>query len=215
LTEVSLDLWDLRVLSEEILARLASRSPLREAAQAISDSSQSVRAHLAVMNEPYLGYLLDGTKTVESRFSKRATAPFDEARCGDLLLLKVQSGPVIAIAEVMHADSFRLDPAAWDMVRTRFARAIRADDPTFWSERSEARYATLIRVGLPERIAPLLVDKRDRRPWVVLGPKNVGSARDQLELVSDLRVDSGDVSLSTEPLNQASVCQGRQLALMP
>jgi hypothetical protein len=215
LTELSLDLWDLRALSEELLARLASRSPLREAAQAISDPSQSVRAHLAVMNEPYLGYLLDGTKTVESRFSKRATAPFDEARGGDLLLLKVQSGPVIAITEVMQADSFRLDPIAWDMIRSRLARAIRADNPGFWSERSEARYATLIRVGLPERIAPLLVDKQDRRPWVVLGPKNTGSTRDQLELMSDLRVDSVDVARPTEPRAQAPACQDRQLALMP
>ena len=32
--------------------------------------------HLAILLEPYLQYILDGTKTVESRFSKNRIAPY-------------------------------------------------------------------------------------------------------------------------------------------
>jgi hypothetical protein len=57
--------------------------------------------HLAILVEPFLGYILDGSKTVESRFSNRQCAPFGRVRIGDIILLKGASGPVAPFRRMM------------------------------------------------------------------------------------------------------------------
>src|SRR6266540_3860586 len=47
------------------------------------------RVHLAVMVEPYLSYILQGRKSIESRFSKNAIAPYLQIGPDDLVLLKL------------------------------------------------------------------------------------------------------------------------------
>jgi hypothetical protein len=42
---------------------------------AASSSSTTGAIHLAVFVEPYLSFLLDGTKTIESRFAMRRSIP--------------------------------------------------------------------------------------------------------------------------------------------
>jgi hypothetical protein len=51
--------------------------------------------HLAVMVEPYLSFLLQGRKSIESRFSRNAIAPYYQIETGDLVLLKLTGGPVL------------------------------------------------------------------------------------------------------------------------
>src|SRR5271169_6453922 len=65
--------------------------------------------HLAVFIEPFLGYVLDGTKTVESRFSINRCAPFGKVSQGDVLLLKRAGGPVVGITRVLAVWSYHLD----------------------------------------------------------------------------------------------------------
>lgn len=54
----------------------------------------STGIHLAIMIEPFLGYILNGKKTIESRFSKNLIAPHRRIVPGDLVLLK--AGPIVA-----------------------------------------------------------------------------------------------------------------------
>jgi hypothetical protein len=144
------------------------------------------RAHLAVMHEPYLSYVLAGRKSVESRFSRHRVAPFDQVGVGDLLLLKSLSGPVAGVARVAHVDSYVLDPASWASIRERFSTALCAEDDEFWADRRDARYATLMRLAGAVAIEPLALEKRDRRPWVVLVPRARAEVhRNQMPLVPD------------------------------
>ena len=50
----------------------------------------------------------------------------------------------------------------------RYAKRLFAEDDRFWNGRRDARYATLVRVGQPERVSPTQVAKSDRRAWVRL-----------------------------------------------
>src|SRR4051794_13550693 len=59
-----------------------------------------VRGHLAILFEPFVSKILDGTKTIESRFHRVRCAPFGQVRDGDILFLKVTSGPLVALAIV-------------------------------------------------------------------------------------------------------------------
>ncbi|SRR6266702_221441 len=131
----------------------------------ILSSAQSI--HLGVFVEPFLTYVLQGMKTVESRFSITRSAPYNRVAAGDVLLLKRSSGPVVGLAHVESSQSVELGTATWPHVRS-LATELCANEG-FWTDRAHKRYATLIRlksVRVLER--PLAIEKKDPRPWVVL-----------------------------------------------
>lgn len=150
-----------------VRSRVASDSSWEIAIKHVEANDRPERAHLAVMHEPYLSYILAGRKTVESRFSRYRIAPYGQVGQGDVLLFKLVSGPVSAVARVADASFYKLDPATWASIRGRFSTALCADG-RFWEDRQYASYATLIRIACAMPIEPLSLDKRDRRPWVVL-----------------------------------------------
>jgi len=124
--------------------------------------------HLAVLVEPFMSYVLDGKKTIESRFGTRQVAPFRRTEVGDVLLLKEASGPVTGICEVTEGWFFDLAVVPIAQVRGQFAQAICADGDEFWRLREAASYATLLRLGAVRGLSGLACPKRDRRGWVVL-----------------------------------------------
>jgi cytidylate kinase len=131
-------------------------------------SANTPSLHLAVFVEPFLGYILSGKKTVESRFSSVRFPPYGRVSRGDFVLLKASGGPVVGIAEVGAAWFYRLDAESWRTIRRDFAAAICAEDPAFWKSREKAEFATLMYVTRTKRLQPILWPKRDRRGWVVL-----------------------------------------------
>jgi len=133
--------------------------------------------HLAVFVEPFLTYVLDGKKSIESRFSTRQCAPFRRVSIGDIILLKEASGPVRGICEVAKTWFFDLESVPLADVRERFADGICATDDAFWRAREKADYATLLKLRSVRAVSPLSCPKRDRRGWVVLP-----NVREQLPL---------------------------------
>ena len=125
-------------------------------------------AHLGVFVEPYLRFVLDGSKTVESRFSVNRCPPWGRVERGDLLLLKASGGPVVGVCKITYVWSYRLRPQTWRALRKEFAESLCAQDPSFWASRARAAYATLMRVSDVRRVSAVACPKRDRRGWVVL-----------------------------------------------
>lgn len=125
--------------------------------------------HLAVFVEPFLQFVLDGSKRVESRFSVNRCAPYQAVRAGDVLLLKRSAGPVVAVAEVSEVWYYELDSEAWNTIRNKFGSLLRIEDPAFWRSKASSCFATLMRLDRVEAIPPVPCAKRDRRGWVVLG----------------------------------------------
>jgi hypothetical protein len=211
----SFALCDIVALLEALGTRLGSDPRWHSVLDRIEDPDCSQRAHLAVLKEPYLSYIMEGRKTIESRFSRRRVPPFDQVRHRDLLLLKCQSGPVVGVAEVAHAESYVLDPQTWSFIRERFSVALCAEDPDFWAERSEARYATLMKLSHVMPMKPIEVEKNDRRPWVVLGdhsPPEV--SRDQLALTRQESQQGLRLRPPPEPGWLATDLAGDQLQLL-
>jgi hypothetical protein len=128
--------------------------------------------HLAVFVEPYLELVLNGKKTVESRFSVNRCPPYNAVKRGDLLLLKRSGGPIVGVATVGDVWSYHLDPGSWSLIRDRFADQLCITDPGFWASKQGAAYATLMRVERAAEIDPIPILKRDRRGWVVLRSDN-------------------------------------------
>lgn len=134
-------------------------------------SGSPVGLHLAVFVEPYLQYLLDGRKTVESRFSVHRIAPYQSAEIGDVILLKRTGGPIVGLCRVISVWFYRLDPSTWASIRGTFTEALCAQDPNFWQQRASASFASLMRVSDVRTIEPIYYPKRDRRGWVILQPR--------------------------------------------
>ncbi len=137
--------------------------------------------HLAIFVEPYLQFILEGQKTVESRFSSRRFAPYLQVKVNDILLLKRSSGPVVGLCEVTSVWFYQLDPRSWETIRSEFAQALCVQDPSFWENRKHASYATLMRISNVCPITPAKFIKKDRRGWVLLTPNNM---QQQLEFES-------------------------------
>jgi hypothetical protein len=148
--------------------RLADRPFWLRRVEGCLSARTGPQMHLAVFHEPFLMLLLNGTKTIESRFSVNRVAPYGCVARDDLILLKRNGGPVVGVAIAGDPGFYELDAAAWRTIRSRFADAICAPDERFWQQRARARYGTLIPVRATAAITPFTVDKRDRRGWVLI-----------------------------------------------
>jgi hypothetical protein len=139
-----------------------------------TDHRTEVGIHLAVMLEPYLQFVLDGSKEVESRFSRNGCAPFERVAAGDVVLLKRSSGPIVGFCRISDVWDYRLTPGSLETIRDRFGPAI-CPQPGFWEQRRDAAFATLMRIDTVSPLPEMAIPKRDRRGWVVL--RDNGSTR--------------------------------------
>jgi hypothetical protein len=122
--------------------------------------------HLAIFREPYLRFILEGRKTVETRFAKRACPPFDKVADGDVLVLKRAGGPVLALCTVEKVWFYRLESGSLDQIKHKFGKAICPAVTSFWKDRKDAAYATLMLIGHVTPVRNIEIKKRDRRGWV-------------------------------------------------
>jgi hypothetical protein len=123
--------------------------------------------HVAIFSEPFLTHLLEGRKTMESRFSRFRCAPFGQVVQGDVILVKRVAGPICGLSLVKRTWFFDLAYESLEGLRTQYAASICASDD-FWESRRGTSYATLIQLEETTSIEPLRCGKRDRRGWVSL-----------------------------------------------
>jgi hypothetical protein len=138
----------------------------------IATKWQGARLHIAVFTEPFLGHVLSGRKTIESRFSVRRTVPFGSVSAGDVIALKDSGGPLVGLCRVEAAWFYRLTARSWNELQQQFAGAMCAEDPRFWEERQGRTFGTLLQITDAAPIRAVSYPKRDRRGWVVELPSS-------------------------------------------
>ncbi len=127
-------------------------------------------AQPGVFVEPFLTAVLDGRKTLESRFGRHRRAPYRCVAWGDIIALKRSGGPVVGLAMAGSTRFLDLSPSMLAELRETFETRLYAFDDAFWTACSDKRFATLIEIDDPISIPPMLLDKRDRRGWVTYTP---------------------------------------------
>lgn len=135
-------------------------------------NSDLASIHLGIFIEPFLGFILDGRKTIESRFSVNRQAPFGIARKNDIILLKESGGPIVAICRVEYAWHYHLDEQSWSEIKL-MSQALCIQDPLFWQQKAHASYATLLKIDNVRSVTAIPFPKRDRRGWMVLHKADV------------------------------------------
>lgn len=134
-----------------------------------------LRSHLAVLTSPYLEKVIDGTKTIESRFTRSRVLPFQRVYANDVLFLKKTAGPIQAIAIVASVECFgplQLGEAA--SIMERYQEGLQLGEE-FKNSKQESRYATLIALEKVQPIKSLQLKKKDRRPWVIITEGSEGT----------------------------------------
>jgi ASC-1-like (ASCH) protein len=127
--------------------------------------------HLAILKKHYLDEILNGRKTIESRFTKTKHYEFGQVLPGDKLFLKLSSGPVCAMASVAAVESFEnLDKKKMDDIRRRYNHNIRGSD-AYWRSKADCRFGFIVWLKDVTAITPVRISKRDWRAWVVLTEK--------------------------------------------
>jgi hypothetical protein len=124
--------------------------------------------HLAILREPYLQFILEGKKTIESRFAKRACAPYQRISDGDVVILKRAGGDISGICLVERVWFYRMDDKSLSFIESKFGTRICPVNGQFWVDRQQAAVATLMLVTNVTPIDSFTIPKRDRRGWVVL-----------------------------------------------
>ena len=127
--------------------------------------------HLVILKRPYLEAILDGRKTIESRFIKSKKAPFGRVSVGDILFLKQSSGPVCATARVQAVKNFEnLTGQQMLEIKHRYNHQIFGSEE-YWQSKAVCGFGILAWLKDVKRIKPVYISKKDWRAWVVLTEK--------------------------------------------
>lgn len=125
--------------------------------------------HIAIM-VPDSQKVARGFKTVETRFAKGRSTPFERVASGDMIYFKDFGGPISVRAAVRRVEFYEdLTPEDVEGLRRLYEKEIAADDG-FWAAAAAKRYATLAFLSLPEPFPPYWPTRVgfNRSPWVVL-----------------------------------------------
>ena len=128
------------------------------------------QVHLAILQEPYMGRVERGEKTIESRWSKVLCAPHGWVVRQDILVFKRTGGPIRGWCEVLRTAQFDLhEISATEIIAANQPDLGVGDD--FAAAVANKRHVTLMTLGAfhPLDAGHVTIRKRDRRGWVVLG----------------------------------------------
>jgi len=127
--------------------------------------------HLVILKKPYLDAILEGRKQIESRFTKTKPPAFGQVSVGDILFLKLSSGPVCATATVIEVKNFKnLTPGQIIEIKQRYNHYIKGSDE-YWNSKMGCKFGFLVWLMDIKPIKPVRIRKKDWRAWVVLTEK--------------------------------------------
>lgn len=133
--------------------------------------------HLAIVNEPFLSYIKNGRKTIESRFTKNKIAPYYQIHEGDIICMKAASKPIDSIFIAGEIRFYENSPYVLNEIKDKYTNAICAYDDSFWKTRKEKKFISLINIKQVIQLCkPFNVPKRDKRAWIrfeSMKPQNI------------------------------------------
>ncbi len=176
--------------------------------------------HVAMIWRRYLEAILDGRKTIESRLTITARAPYQRVAPGERIYFKISAGPFRARARAQRITFLDgLTPARIAALRAEFGSAILGDDD-YWRSKRTARYATLIWLAdvEPVSVGPRIQPQRGLA-WLTLPDRmdvsgvSAHAPRDPHRVNADTLLE---ITLTAGNIRNRHVCIPRdQLSFFP
>lgn len=123
--------------------------------------------HLGIFTEPYLTYMLNGQKTIESRFSKNKIAPYEKIKKDDIVLVKKSGGNIVAYFTIKEVLFFDLQDYAIENIKAKYNKELCVEN-TFWENKKDSHYATLIKIDKLVKLKPFSINKKGMQTWIIL-----------------------------------------------
>lgn len=135
-----------------------------------------MKKHLAIFGKEAVEQILKGKKLVESRFSQKRIAPYNQVSVGDLIYIKPPGEEIkgqFKASKVIYFEN--LDEGDWKLIKETWGDKISIGtkelDDKYFKAHFDAKYGTLIFIDQVEQFItpPIKIQKSDQRGWVVLG----------------------------------------------
>lgn len=123
--------------------------------------------HLGVFTEPYLTYMLEGKKTIESRFSKNKILPYNQINKNDIVIVKKSSGNVVAYFTIKEVIFYNLSITPISEIKAKYNEQLCVDE-NFWISKKSSNYATLIIIDNLVKLKPFHINKKGMQTWIKL-----------------------------------------------
>lgn len=130
--------------------------------------------HLGIFSEPYLTYMLEGKKTIESRFSKNKIAPYNQIETDDIVIVKKSGGDIIAYFTIKEILFFKLNEKVIDEIKIKYNKQLCVDE-NFWNMKKNSNYATILFIDKIVKLKPFPIHKKRMQTWVKLHKRENGN----------------------------------------
>lgn len=124
--------------------------------------------HIAIFRQPFFDMVLDGSKTIESRFSDKKIAPYKKIEVGDEIWIKQTGKDVTVKAVAKKVEFFELTPEIVEEIRVNFGKEIGTDKFEDWTKTLRKKYCTLIWLGDVKKVEPIKVPKSHGSGWMIV-----------------------------------------------
>jgi ASC-1-like (ASCH) protein len=120
--------------------------------------------HLAIMSSKtdFLERILNGEKTIESRWYSTRRSPWDKVNAGDTIYFKLSGKPVSAKAKVINvAQYFDLEPDHVKQLLEKYESELGLNGRVswFWQQVKFKKYVILMWLEDVEKVEPFEIDK--------------------------------------------------------
>ncbi len=151
---------------DEIFNNLEKQLPSSEL-----NELRSKAIHLGIFSEPYLTYMLEDKITIESRFSKNKMMPYNQIAKDDIVIVKKSSGDVLSYFTIKDVLFFDLNTTSIEGIKSKYNKQLCVDE-TFWINKKNSSYATLIIIDKLFNLKPFHVNKKGMQTWIKLKESN-------------------------------------------
>lgn len=139
------------------------------------------RTHVIILfntkQEPYLDWILDGVKTIESRWYNHAVLPLEWnnahtalrllVNTGDLLRLKASGGKILGEATVQRAQLYIATTTPLEGIMRKYQHELCISND-FIAQKKDYKYGILVWLENTHRITPEIYAHQGRDAWIMI-----------------------------------------------
>ena len=124
--------------------------------------------HIAVVRQPFYDMVINGEKTIESRWSLNKCAPYKKVDKNDIIYLKLPGKSISAVAEVEKVKFYELNASLAEEIKILYGKEIGIYKFENWKTYKNKKYLTLIWLKNVRKIEPLKIEKKNKAGWTII-----------------------------------------------
>lgn len=124
--------------------------------------------HIVILKKIYYDMIMDGSKTIESRWAMSKFPPYNKVSVGDTLYFKVTGCDVTATATVSDVKFYELTPELVEEIRIKYGKFIGTDKFKDWKSTLNKKYCSLVWIKDVKEIEPMKVKRSNGAGWIIM-----------------------------------------------